>query len=113
MDPSVMAPPAANGTSLPSEWTPDPQQAAFAQLLNQVSSQASEMAPTAIPLDSGSTESGGSSNSNCWPQASKRLNTNMESHTDGQLEAALVAQSLAGELCVACSPISTQMDRDA
>ena len=97
----------------PVEWVPESQQAALAHILNQVSSQASEVAPTAIPLDSGSTESGGSCNSSCWPQASKRLNTNMESHMDAQLEAAVVAQALAGDISVTAPSIPTQMDRDA
>ena len=94
------------------DWAPEAQQMALAQLLNQVP-QSPDPPPGSIPLDSGSTESGSSTHTTCWPNSSKRPNNNLESHIDSNLEAAVVAQALAGDISVTAPPIPTQMDKDA
>ena len=82
-----------------------------AQILHQ-SPQNQDSFPGSIPLDSGSTASGSSSQTTCWPSASKRPNNNLETHVDSNLESVVVAQALAGDLSVTAPPISTHMDRD-
>ena len=113
LDPNSIGPPASFGAAMPTEWTPLPQQAPFAQLRTFAEQSPGAPPVPSIPMDSGSTESGSNSNTPCWPQGSKRVNANFEVRTDGQLESALVAKSLAGELNVSSAPIPTQMDRDA
>ena len=113
LDPNAIGPPASFGAAMPTEWTPPPEQAPFAQLHNFAEQSPRAQPVPTIPMDSGSTESGSNSNTSSWPQRSKRTNANLESFTDGQLETALEAQSLAGELSVASTPITTQMNRDA
>ena len=94
------------------EWSPEVQQMAIAQMLHQVP-QNPDPPPGSIPLDSGSTASGSSTHTTCWPNSSKRPNNNLESHIDSNLEAAVVAQALAGDISVTAPPVPTQMDRDA
>ena len=62
-----------------------------------------ESAPDHFVMGS-ETDSSHSSAGPCWPSASKRANLNLETHMDPNLEAAIYAQAIAGELSDAQQP---------